>query len=316
MLLFHTFYIYYATLMAAVVLHALFFHRRRLRTLLLLVGIVVLLNAPWIVWLSGMKYGRQYGSILFNINKILDFTKDYTYLIGRHVFSPLLILVVPFAAVSSRIKTGSFFSRDRLFWQKLSLLLFFIIINVATLTVASPWPFFRYLAPIVPVLVIFIALLVVATARAHPVAPIVIVAILVLTSPLGDFLYEITHDYDGPIEGIVKYLNQHGSENDVVLVSYGDMPLKFHTKMRIVGGLTGEDLSDANDPDWIIRRKYLGSPYVNRVLEHIGGIPEDGYKKIVIDYPDIAYENREEPSLHRFRTVVNESRVVIFQKIK
>jgi len=315
-LLFHTHYIYCATLLAAVVFHALLFHRDRIRVLLLLAGGVVLLNVPWIVWLSGMKYGQQYGSILFKLNKILDFTHDYLCLIGRYVFSPLLVLVVPFAAVSSRIKTGSFFSRDRLFWQKLSLLLFFVIINVATLTVASPWPFFRYLAPIVPVLIIFIAMLVVATARAHPVAPIVIVAILVFTSPLGYFLYEITHDYDGPIEGIVKYLNQHGSENDVVLVSYGDMPLKFYTRMRIVGGLTGEDLSDANDPDWIVRRKYLGSPYVNRVLEHMGGIPEDGYEKIVIDYPDIAYENREEPSLHRFRTVVNESRVVIFQKIK
>jgi hypothetical protein len=263
-----------------------------------------------------MKYGQQYGAILFNINKIIDFTKDYIRLIVRHIFSPLLVLIIPLVGVGSWIKTGSFFPADRLFWQRLSLLLFFIVFNVATLTVASPWPFFRYLAPIVPVLVILIALLVVATARFHPAVPIVIVAVLVLTSPLGDFLYEITHDYDGPIEGIVKYLNKHGSENDVVLVSYGDMPLKFYTKMRIVGGLTGEDLSEANDPDWIIRRKYLGSPYVNRVLIHMSGIPDTKYKRIVIDYPDITYENREEPALHHFRTVVDEDRVVIFQKIR
>ena len=38
------------------------------------------------------------------------------------------------------------------------------------------------------------------------------------------------------------------------------------------------------------------------------------YKRIVLDYPDIPFENREEPSLHRYRTYLNEDRVVIHQR--
>ena len=40
-----------------------------------------------------------------------------------------------------------------------------------------------------------------------------------------------------------KYLNEHGSPEDIVAVTNGDMVLKFYTKMKVVGGLTGEDLS-------------------------------------------------------------------------
>lgn len=70
-----------------------------------------------------------------------------------------------------------------------------------------------------------------------------IFAAVISAGSLPDFLYELTHDFDGPIEGIVKFLDENGSENDIVAVTYGDMPLKFYTEMRLVGGLTGEDLS-------------------------------------------------------------------------
>jgi len=316
-LLFHTHYIYCVTLLATVVLHALLFHRDRLRTILLLVGVVVLVNVPWVIWLASMKYGRQYGYILFRTVKLLAFAKVYLSQISRYIFPPYLWLVVLFVALCSRIDTGSFFTRNRLFWRKLSLLLFFVLFNLVMLTFASSWTYFRYLAPLVPILTIIVALLVVAAAaRLHLAIAIGIVALLIYTGSMRDFLYEITHDYDGPVEGIAKYLNEHGSEDDIVLITYGDMPLKFYTNMRIVGGLTGEDLSPAAEADWIIYRKHLASPYATRVRKFINGISPDKYKEIVIDYPDITYENREGPANHHFRTAVNEEKVVIRQKIR
>ena len=318
-LLFHTHYIYCVTLLATVVLHALLFHRNRLRTILLLAGVVVLVNVPWIVWLSGMKYGQRHGAILvLKADRLLMVVRVYLSLIGRYIFPFWLLLIVPFVAFVSRVRTGSFFSHDREFWQKLSLLFFFVFFNLVamTLVVAGSWPFLRYLMPLIPVLTIMVALLVVAAARAHLVIAIGIVAVLIFTGSLKDFLYEITHDYDGPVEGIARYLNEHGSEDDIVLITYGDMPLKFYTNMRIVGGLTGEDLATAADPEWIIYRKNLCSPYAMRIREYIRGISRDKYEKIVIDYPDIPHENREEPAEHHFRTVVDEDRVVIHRKIR
>ena len=137
------------------------------------------------------------------------------------------------------------------------------------------------------------------------------VVILIATSQLKDYLYEITHDYDGPEEGIARYLNEHGSANDTVAVSYGDLSLKFYTKMRVVGGLTGEDLEPAKNARWVVIRKDDMGVRGNLVEEtHL-----QRYREIVLDYPDIPWENREEPGLHLFRTSTSSDKVVIYERI-
>jgi len=134
---------------------------------------------------------------------------------------------------------------------------------------------------------------------------------------MWNYLYEITHDYHGPIEGIVKYLNQHGKKDDVVIITYGDMPLKFYTDMRILGGETGEDLSPAKEADWVIIRKYYCSRVEGMLRRYIfENIPSHKYERIILDYPDIPFENRESPTEHHYRTVENEDRVVIFRKVR
>ena len=153
---------------------------------------------------------------------------------------------------------------------------------------------------------------------ANRILGLVITLLLVGTSPICDHLYEITHDYDGPIEGIVNYLSENADKDDIVAITYGDMPLKFYTQLRIVGGLTGEDLSLARQAKWVILRKYVISKKdagVKKYLLH--NLSRQNYKRIIIDYPDIPFENREDLILpHHFRTVTDEDRVVIFRKIK
>jgi len=314
-LLFHTHYIYCATLLLTVAFHAALFHRTSLKTLLLLTAAVVLINVPWIVWSLSTKYGIHAG---FSIkpDKLVKYAVNYFLLIARHIFSPWLLLIIPFAFLGNRLRTKSFFATDRLFWQKLSLLVFFIFFNYVILIIASPWYFFRYLTPLIPPFIIIIALLVVAAARLHIIVAIGIIAVLIFTGSLKDFFYEITHDYDGPLEGIALYLNRHGSADDVVLINYGDMPLKFYTSMRIVGGMTGENLADAADPDWIILRKYLPSKMAIEIAKFVqNNISLRDYRRIYIDYPDICYENREAPAIHHFRTVLDEEKVHFYRKI-
>lgn len=315
-LLFHTHYIYCTTLLATVGLHSLIFHRDRLRMVILSCVVIVLINIPWIIWLSGIKYGEQYGRILFIPLKLYWYTLEYLRLIGLYILTPYLLLIIPFATFGSWIKNKRILSRDRQFQRKLWLLLFFIVFNLVALVFASPQPYFRYLSPLIPVFTIIVALLMVTAGRVHSVVPISIVVVFLLTGFWGDFLYELTHDYDGPIEGISKYLNDHGSKDDLVLTTYGDMGLKFYTKMKIIGGLTGEDLSAMDNPDWIILRRDLASNYMLRLKDYLQYISFDEYKRIYIDYPDIPWENREEPEIHHFRTVTDVDKVGIFKKIK
>ena len=137
---------------------------------------------------------------------------------------------------------------------------------------------------------------------------------MLFKSPIPDFMYELTHDFDGPMEGIANYLNEHADDDDIVLITYGDMPLKFYTNLRIVGGLTGETLFVASDPDWIIMRKFRASNLSDRVRNYIKTFSISDYEPIVLDCVDTRFENREEPHNHYYRTVTDGPKVVIHRK--
>lgn len=317
-LLFHTHYIYCATLLVTVFFHALLFYRHRLKTVFLLACIVVLINIPWIFWLMHIRHETFHLVNLLSFVRFIEFTGKYLSLVAQHLLPPYLLLLVPLVVIVTKIKTGRFFLSNKTFLERLSLLLLFVFFNLTALIFTSPLPFFRYLAPLIPVITIIIALLVVTATRIHPIVAAAVIVLLIFTGSLREFLYEITHDYDGPVEGIARYLNEHGDESDVVAITYGDLPLKFYTQMRIVGGLTGEDLSLAKQADWVILRKYIIWKQDAKVWKYlIQNLPLlEHYERIEIDYPDIAFENRESPAEHHFRTVVDEDKVVIYRKFK
>jgi hypothetical protein len=151
----------------------------------------------------------------------------------------------------------------------------------------------------------------------HLAAGIAAILIFSYSQPLFDYFYEITHDYDGPVEGIVKYLNQHAKKEEVVAITYEDLPLKFYTEMRVIGGLTGEDLSPGKEADWIIIRKHVICEKDEVVRKYlIQNVPWHRYQKVVINYPDTPFENRESPDGHQYRTVTHEDKVVIFRKTR
>jgi hypothetical protein len=178
-------------------------------------------------------------------------------------------------------------------------------------------PYFRYIAPSIPLLIILIAVIVNAAGRVHLLLAVLTVMMLFTTSKIGDYFYEITHDYDGPCEGIVRYLKEHANPDDVVAITYGDMVLKFYTNMRIIGGLTGEPIEPAKDARWVIIRKYIHLKFDARVRDYLVKNVEWGnYRAITINYPDTPWENSESPGAHLFRTCINEDRVVIYEKFK
>jgi hypothetical protein len=73
----------------------------------------------------------------------------------------------------------------------------------------------------------------------------------------------------------------------------------------------------ARNADWIILRKYAMSRTDYDFIQYlIKSVPWYNYREITIDYPDIRTENREDPRYHNFKTVTNEDKIVIFQKIK
>jgi hypothetical protein len=101
-----------------------------------------------------------------------------------------------------------------------------------------------------------------------------------------------------------------------VAVTNGDMALKFYTKMKVVGGLTGEDLSPAKNARWVIVRSHIINDRERKVGKYLlDNIPMNTYRGITINYPDLAFENRESPDKHLFRTDTTERNVVIYERM-
>jgi len=65
------------------------------------------------------------------------------------------------------------------------------------------------------------------------------------------------------MEGFVGHLRQYAQPTDTVAISYGDMPIKWYTGLRVIGGLTGENLEDAGHARWVIIRKYFNCTKVS-----------------------------------------------------
>ena len=126
---------------------------------------------------------------------------------------------------------------------------------------------------------------------------------------LADYVYELTHDYDGPNEGIVLFLQEYASPGDMVVANYGELPVAFYTGLDIAGGLSGFRLESVEQPEWVINRAH--GPYCDEVAR----IVADGdYETIELPYADLAWGNRPVPEYHKFATVRGVDQVVIHRR--
>jgi len=340
LLLLHTAHIYCATAAMAVLVHAALFNRRKLLPLVALIGGLGLVNLPWMFWLFNAKMNSRYGLTITDPKKFMMFCNAYSKMFYDYIFAPALLLI-PVVGLSyywgmcDASGRGARWFREM--WRAhfetisaLALLLLFTGATFAVVVVASPAPYFRYFAPIVPVVLLVAGYLVdrvVAQGVKGRVLAIVIMGVMIFRYPMcgtglvypGGFLYEISHPISGPVEGIVSFLNSQGSKSDVVAVTYEDMPIKFYTGMRVVGGLTGEDLSQAKNADFVIIRQYITSEYTVPVLQYLQANVDlaHDYEHFMLNAPDTAFENRESLDFHIFRSAPStEKRVEVFKRIK
>lgn len=127
---------------------------------------------------------------------------------------------------------------------------------------------------------------------------------------LADYCYELTHDYDGPNEGIVLFLREHAAPTDMVVANYGELPIAFYTGLDIAGGLSGYRLERAGQAEWVINRR--DGPYRDELAQIL---TQGHYEVIQIPYPDLPWGNRPVPEYHKFATAVGVPSVVIHHRL-
>jgi hypothetical protein len=128
-----------------------------------------------------------------------------------------------------------------------------------------------------------------------------------------NYAYELTHEFKGPMDCIVEYINTNCTPNDTILISYGDLPLKYYTKSRIFGSLSNEDYWNVKEPKILIKRKHQITVCDSLLVEYfMKSCDLNKYDTITLNCPDTKFQNRESSFEHYFKTVENEKPVEIF----
>jgi hypothetical protein len=225
-------------------------------------------------------------------------------------------------------------------WGRAAPLVFVTASCVITLAASMPWFFFRYYVPLIPLCAILQALVVTQAWRWRAAAGIALAGVLIVSDlmpralpiqqhiprgsvrhlrtgdesparvvgplatfvPMAAYLYEIGHEMTGPIEETVSHLRAHAGPDDSIVATYGDLPIQFYTDLRVVGGLTGEDAAPWIDADWHLIRSHshrAGDRWLKQLLAR--EVDFAHYEATVLDVLDRPYENRPDPTYHKFR---------------
>ncbi len=314
--LFHSHYLYSLVLLLCFSGHLLVFHRSQWRKMAWIAGIMLLLTLPFLWWLSDTPYARKYSSQLLDLTRIGAFALTYLRKIGEYVFLPGL-LVIPVVSVLWQYRSArSFPFREKLHNPHLWLMIAVILVNLVALAASTVEFYFRYTAPLLPVFALLTGRLLREMAIFQKYLPWLGLAVWLFLSPMKKYIESLHRDFRGPIGGIVSLLKEHAHKDDLIAISYGDLPLKFYLDNKIYGGLTGESVKNVAF-DWIIFRKYTLTPYDLEVKQTIAEQTDwSQYQQLSINFPDTPFENRESPYEHYYQTVKGEDPVKVFRRIK
>ena len=309
LLLFHSNYVIFFATGAGILLHlgyCVLTRRERpaTRALVIAAGVTVTLDVPWLL-LTGLSrrvahIEAHHPPFAERVGPVLEALVGYT---NGYVF-PLLLAPVVLWILARRADDPRDAPR-----QSVALLVL-LVLGAFLVLILLPWMYFRYMVGLLPMAAMLLALVVWEVWKRRRALGFVALGLLVLTNlpsaalpPFGirfdlmNYLYELTHDYDGPNEAIVEYLRQHGTEDDVVVAAYGNLPIMFYTGMRVESWSSRATWS--RQPDWIIPRQGWGDERIQDYLMRFGR----DYERIELDAPDIRWGNRPDPTFHKFRTV-------------
>ena len=243
--------------------------------------------------------------------------------IDAHVIPVLLGLPVLALSFGRRTRSAALF-------------LALFAVGAAAGAMLSPYRFFRYIVPVIP-LIFALAALGLADlwqrGRWHKaMAALVIVAMVTSTAPhvlshslmaaaarasglvlvrerdlstrvpLADLLRELRDPPRGPIAATVGFLRENAQARDVLVTTYGELPLKFHTALDVYGGETAQLPPAHVKARWIWPRHRTKVFPAERaavmwVEQELSGRT---FERIELDAFDRRWENREDPEEHIF----------------
>jgi len=315
MLLFHSNYGAFLSVAGAIFIHYLIFNFKKqdIGKLAFMVITVTLLTIPWFFYFKPFSHVTELS--FYNLRRQIEFLFRS---INKYVFPiAFFFLVSVFKYFRNREKPFKNISGKR---SGLWLISMIVMVSIFMLIFVEQ-RIFRYMIHFIPLLYILQGVILEQWFKSSKKITTFIFIILISTnlfnnpkikSPLFDYAWEITHDYDGPNEGIVKFLNKNAKKGDQVKVSYSATPIIFYTKGLVVD-YKGDFEKNETFPEWIIPRQHWVSQnfWKSQYFQKINS----SYQKIELAYPDLQWGNRPEPGYHKYKTVTNSPKITIFKRL-
>jgi 4-amino-4-deoxy-L-arabinose transferase-like glycosyltransferase len=308
-------------------------------------GFAFLLLIGWLALSFTAPSRQSHAGFSVLINRFRYGSSYYVGQINAHVLPLPVLLTLGVLWRSSTTPDD----RERFAHRHAAVLFSIVAIGGIGGAMLSPFRFFRYAVPVIPIVLALGAIGLTALGSRGRVrqvfATAVVVALVTSTAPfvwshtlmatmaratgfvavrdriheyrlpLAQLVRELRDPPRGPIAAIVEYLRNHARPDDVVVTSYGELPLKFHTRLTVYGGETAQLPPVDVAADWLWPR-HLGSYREVRAAEEwIDKELSNGtYAPIELPVSDRRWENREDPEEHIFSNPgPNGPRVVLYR---
>ena len=138
--------------------------------------------------------------------------------------------------------------------------------------------------------------------------------------PLRLFLAELFSPYPDVNRNFIRFFQTQARPGDIILTTYGDLPLQFYTPFQVIGGLQG-NISPSRPPDWVVSRYELRYKRNYQLQDSEKFIREKlslaaDYQAIILPWEDEPFGNRADPYYHRFVPAARPlAQAVIYKKL-
>jgi hypothetical protein len=138
--------------------------------------------------------------------------------------------------------------------------------------------------------------------------------------PLKLFLTELCSPYPDVNRNLIEFFQTHARPGDIILTTYGDLPLQFYTPYQVIGGLQA-NISPARPPDWVVSRWETRWNRAYQLQDSEKFIREklslaQNYQPIPLPCEDEAFGNNPNPLSHRFIPAANRlAGVIIYKRV-
>ena len=371
-LLFHSNFLpFFPTLFSLFVFLAVFERdREKVKSFFFCAVIIAFLTLPWLAYAKGLFHLKGFSELAGLLGKgggasFLEQEIDLLKIVNATVFPLIMVLV----AVILLFRTGT---KHRKLYQALLILIIANLLFLPYITYTQNIVGMRYSVGLIPVFCLLSSMIIAELLDYKRRIGVLIFLIIISTNILNsfpvvilkafkgnfinnkrelnaefekmflwkgnyfDFIYELTHHYEGPVNGIVKLLKEYGKESEMVLTNYESAAILFYTDLNLAyvisnnpdfynsipSGRYDSVLEKKLPPyvytmekvDWIIPRSNYNDRLFNpeqvlRIME------EKGYriKKYELDYPDLPWSNRADIRYHKFKSVKNFKKVVLYR---